>query len=774
MTIERRPDRHLVANASPPGRGRGLSVGGWSRGRAVDERDVLRVSADPALDEGAEGHHLAGALVEHLVERVPGEGGADPLALERRVHLRVGEDHELVGLPVLREAGQGTVDPGLPAVLVLVAGHDHVGHGEPPPGSSLSPRTWPSASSPRAVPPAGTTHRSTGRHLAKPQTASEHRLYAGGVGVVGPARSGAVAAPAPVAPHRGPSVTVAFVESAALRVRKSPWVPSIGRPETVLDRVVSGVGATFATWAFAASLLPSLLPRTAWLQGIVSGVTVAVGYGIGAGAHGLWTYLGIPGVRGRPRSVLLTGLVGLGLVAAVLSGWRLVGWQNEIRDMFGMPPTSPMIWPVIVLVTVLIAATGVLLARLLRLGTRTAVSWLARHLPPRLAVVLGVGVLGVLCWGLWTGVIVQGFFAGANAIFAAQDRTGSESTDRPTAPERSGTAGSLSRWEDLGSYGRRFVHGGPTIADLQAVNGPGARMPIRVYAGLKSAATAQGRAELVLAELERTGAFDREVLVVATTTGMGFLDPRGTDPLEYLWNGDTAIAGVQYSHLPSWISLLADQEAVVETSRAVFETVRARWAELPEDDRPALYLYGLSLGSMGVESVLSSVSIVNEPVDGALMVGPPFLSAMHSRLEAGRDGGSPASLPVYEDGRTVRFTDERGGLERGGATWGPTRLAYLQHASDPVVFFSTNLAFDEPEWLADGQRGADVSPGMGWFPVLTMWQGVVGLPSAGVMPDGYGHMYSSTANLRAWAAVTRAPGWTPAREAAISAALAPS
>lgn len=569
-------------------------------------------------------------------------------------------------------------------------------------------------------------------------------------------------------------MTVAFVESAALRVRDSPWVPSIGRPETVLDRVVSGVGTTFATWAFAASLMPSLLPRTAWLQGIVSGVTVAVGYGIGAGAHGLWTYLGIPGVRGRARSVLLTGLVGLGLVAAVLSGWRLVGWQNEIRDMFGMPPTSPMIWPVIVLVTVLIAATGVLLARLLRLVTRTAVSWLARHLPPRLAVVLGVGVLGVLCWGLWTGVIVQGFFAGANAIFAAQDRTGSESTDRPTAPERSGTAGSLSRWEDLGSYGRRFVDGGPTIADLEAVNGPGARMPIRVYAGLKSASTAQGRAELVLAELERTGAFDREVLVVATTTGMGFLDPRGTDPLEYLWNGDTAIAGVQYSHLPSWISLLADQEAVVETSRAVFETVRARWAELPEDDRPALYLYGLSLGSMGVESVLSSVSIVNEPVDGALMVGPPFLNAMHSRLEEGRDGGSPASLPLYEDGRTVRFTDEEGGLERGGATWGPTRLAYLQHASDPVVFFSTDLAFDEPEWLADGQRGADVSPAMGWFPVLTMWQVLVDMPSAGEVPDGYGHMYSSTANLRAWAAVTRAPGWTSVREAAISAALAPS
>lgn len=566
-------------------------------------------------------------------------------------------------------------------------------------------------------------------------------------------------------------MTVAFVESAAVRVRESAWVPSIGRPQSILDRVASGVGLTVATWAFAASLMPSLLPRTAWLQGIVSGVTVAVGYGLGAGAQALWGYLGVPGLRGRTRSAALSALVGLGLVAAVLSGWRFVGWQNEIRLMFGMPSTSPTIWPVIVLVTLLVAASGVLLARSLRVVTRAGVAWLAGHLPPRLAVVLGIGVLGLLAWGLWTGVIVHGFFAGANAVFAPQDRSGALSTDRPTAPERSGTASSVARWEDLGRYGREFVHGGPGVAELEAVNGPGARQPIRVYAGLQSADTVQGRADVVLAELERTGAFEREVLVVATTTGMGYLDRSGADPLEYLWNGDTAIVGVQYSYLPSWISLLADQEAVVETSRVVFETVRARWAELPESVRPALYLYGLSLGSTGVESVLTSVNILNEPVDGALMVGPPFLNDLHARLTAGRDASSPASLPVYEDGRTVRFADEEGALGGPSPGWGPTRLVYLQHASDPVVFFSTDLAFDRPDWLDDDQRGPDVSPTMDWFPVLTMWQVLLDLPSAGGVPDGYGHVYSARANLHAWAAVSQPPDWTPVREATIAAAL---
>ena len=464
-------------------------------------------------------------------------------------------------------------------------------------------------------------------------------------------------------------------------------------------------------------------------------------------------------------------LVGLGQWAALWTGWRLVGWQNEIRQTFGMEPTSPLIWPVVITVTLLVATLLLLAGRGVRLLGRTAVTWLARRLPHRLSIVLGTGLVVALFWGLWTGVIVNGFFAGANAIFAPRDTTGSMSTNRPTAPERSGSPQSLAAWEDLGHYGRIFVRGGPSAQRIEAVTGrPGAKEPIRVYAGLQSADTAQQRADLVLAELKRTGAFDRQVLVVATTTGMGFLDSRGTDPLEYLWNGDTAIAGVQYSYLPSWISILADQEAVVDTSRTVFETVRQYWATLPAGERPALYLYGLSLGSTGVESVLTSMNIVNEPVDGALMVGPPFVNDLHPRLEENRDAGSSASLPVYEEGRTVRFADEQG-LEPTPASWGPTRIVYVQHASDPVVFFSSDLAFERPAWLADGQRGPDVSPTMGWVPLVTMWQVLLDMPSAGLVPSGYGHMYSARANLLGWAAVTRPPGWDEAASARISAAL---
>ncbi|WP_374969974.1 alpha/beta hydrolase [Terrabacter sp. BE26] len=558
---------------------------------------------------------------------------------------------------------------------------------------------------------------------------------------------------------------------AAAHSRHRPRRVGLGTPHRVLETTFSGVGLTVAVWFFALSLLPSLLPRAAVVQGVVSGVTVMIGYGLGAGAQAVWHYLGIPSVPGRAHRFLVTLLVGLGLWAAVFTGWRQVGWQNEIRTLYGMQPASPTVWPVIIIVTAALAVLVLVVARSLRLVFDTVFRWLGRRMPRRVAVVVGLALLLTLIWSLLTGVLVNGFFVVANNIFAPRDSLVAADMHRPLAPERSGSPQSLSRWELLGRQGRYFVGGGPTVAELNAASGGGAKEPIRVYAGLKSADTVRARADLVLEELKRTGAFRRKVLVVATTTGTGFLDQNGTDPIEFLWNGDTAIARVQYSYLPSWISLLADQDAVRETSRVVFDTVHQYWATLPAGARPRLYLYGLSLGSLGVESILSSVNIINEPIDGALMSGPTFVNELHARLTAQRQPGSPAYLPIYEQGRTVRFTAEQDGLDRGSASWGPTRVVYLQHASDPIVFFSPSLAFSSPEWLANGERGPDVSPRMGWFPLVTMWQVLLDLPGAGNIPWGYGHLYSVTANLESWVGVTHPPGWTAARTATLAAVL---
>ena len=522
----------------------------------------------------------------------------------------------------------------------------------------------------------------------------------------------------------------------------------------------SGPGMLVAALFFAFSLFESLLPRSGLFQGVVSGITIAIGYGLGALGQWIWVYLEIPKLRGRARLISGRVIVGTLGIFAIFSMWHFVGWQNELRDLFGMEPVSPTVWLVVVAVAIPVAGLLLIIARALARLFFLFARWLDAVLPYKLSRLLGAIALALLVWLVFTDVIENGFFAAANQIFAPRDARTDEGVVQPQSALKSGSPDSASDWETLGRKGRAFVATGPTVEDIDTFSGGGAIEPIRAYVGLKASSTIYGRAEMALAELIRTGAFDREILVVATTTGTGFLDAHAVDPLEYMYNGDTAIVGVQYSYLPSWISLLADKEVTRETSRVVFDTIHSYWATLPEDARPRIFVYGLSLGSFGVESILASVNIINEPIDGAFMAGPPFVNELHKELTDDRDADSPASLPVYEDGRTVRFTGEEDALNAPTAPWDNTRVAYLQHASDPVVFFSWDLAFTEPDWLKDGQRGPDVSDTFVWIPIVTMWQVALDLPAAGSVPEGYGHLYTVGANAAGWAGVTRPEGWT--------------
>ncbi|HYO19948.1 MAG TPA: alpha/beta-hydrolase family protein, partial [Dermatophilaceae bacterium] len=489
------------------------------------------------------------------------------------------------------------------------------------------------------------------------------------------------------------------------------------------------------------------------------------------GGQCLWEFLQVPKPKGRTRTIIVGVLVVLIGWAAAFSAWRQVGWQNEIRTLFGMAPVSFTQWPVILGVAAVTSALILIVSRALRRLFAAVALWLGRRLPRRLAMLLGSFALLLLIWALVTGVLVNGFFTGANMLFSSRDYDTPDGVVQPQSVSRSGGSGSLVAWDELGRQGRAFVGTGPSITQLNAFNGSGAKEPVRVYVGLKSADTIPARADLLLAELKRSGAFERKALVVTTTTGTGFLDPNGVDPVEYMFNGDIAIAGMQYSYLPSWISLLADQQAVKETSRVVFDTVHDYWSSLPERSRPKLYLYGLSLGSYGVESVLSSINLVNEPIDGALMSGPPFVNDLHRQLVDNRQKGTAPWQPIYGDGRSVRFTAEQNGLSKPPGGWGPTRLVYLQHNSDPVVFFSPSLAFSAPEWLNPGQRGPDVSQSMGWFPLVTFWQVALDLPGAGNVPDGFGHLYSKRANTEAWVGVAQPKGWSGEKTDALTTVL---
>jgi uncharacterized membrane protein len=183
--------------------------------------------------------------------------------------------------------------------------------------------------------------------------------------------------------------------------------------------------------------------------------------------------------------------------------------------------------------------------------------------------------------------------------------------------------------------------------------------------GLATAPTPQERADLAVAELERTGAFDRSVLAVVTTTGIGWINSPAPESLELMYGGDTAIVTTQYSYLPSWLSFVVDRSRSEEAGRLLFDAVHARVAALPNGHRPRLLVYGESLGSQGSEAAFTTLGDIRAQTDGVLWVGPPNSNRLWSSLVARRDPGTAEVKPVYASGLVVRFRWRRQGP--GGA-----------------------------------------------------------------------------------------------------------
>jgi uncharacterized membrane protein len=247
---------------------------------------------------------------------------------------------------------------------------------------------------------------------------------------------------------------------------------------------------------------------------------------------------------------------------------------------------------------------------------------------------------------------------------------------------------------------------------------------------------------------------------VVTTTGTGWVDPAASSALEYAVDGDSAMVAMQYSYLPSWLSFLVDQAKARDAGRALFDAVYGAWSQLPADDRPRLYVFGESLGTFGGEAAFSGLADIENRTDGVVWAGPPNFNELWRGFVADRDAGTPEWLPVYDEGRTVRFADEAPDFAGPPATWGDPRVAYLQNASDPIVWWSPRLILHRPDWL-EGARGPDVSPDMAWMPFVTFWQVTADLVFSTGVPDGHGHKYEAD-YANAWADVVQPPGWTAA------------
>lgn len=507
------------------------------------------------------------------------------------------------------------------------------------------------------------------------------------------------------------------------------------------------------------SMTPSLLPRGPLFQGLVSGVAGAIGYGLGV--FGVWL---VRFMRSRPSSPpaprwAWAVLVVLGIIGLVLGVLYFHNWQDQVRDLMGVPRLRWYNYPQAALISVVILFVFVEIGQLFGKLVRFLVRQLNRVAPPRVSFVAVVAVLLAANIAVLNGVVVRGIMDVLNKTFSKVNDELDPKNPAPASALRSGGPGSLASWESLGHQGSLFVGNGPTVAQLTEFNKAPAMEPIRAYAGLNSAKGIRATAELAAAELEREGGLKRKVIAVATTTGTGWINAAEADSLEYMFNGDTAIVSMQYSFLPSWLSFLVDKENARQAGQALFEAVDARVRALPEAQRPKIVVFGESLGSFGGEAPFLSPNNIIARTNGALFSGPTFQNTLRDGVTANRDPGSPEWLPIFDDGANIRFAARADNLGRPDKPWGNPRIVYLQHASDPIAWFSPNLPFSEPDWLRE-PRGYDVSPEMNWIPVVTFLQVAADMAVAVDVPDGNGHRYVKDV-VNAWAAIMQPPGWTP-------------
>jgi uncharacterized membrane protein len=525
------------------------------------------------------------------------------------------------------------------------------------------------------------------------------------------------------------------------------------------------VGLVGAVAFLCLSLTPSLLPRNIILQGIISGVSAAAGYGLGVVATWLIQKLSTrPLRRATPRAWRWLAVAST-IALAGFSYWGS-GWQREVHQLMGMPPPPRFGFPVIVLLAALVAAGIVGLVRLLRSAARRIGALLGRWVPPQTARVIAGLLVVLLTLGVLNGVVIDGFFAATDRTFSAVNGETEPGVQPPDDPLRSGGPGSLVTWASLGNQGRSFVAGGPDMEQLRQFSGAEVHPPVRAYAGLDSAPTSRERAALAVQELQRTDAFSRKVLCVVTTTGTGWVDSKAVDPLEYMYQGDTAIVGLQYSYLPSWLSFLVDKDRAHEAGRDLFNRVYAVWSQMPPQQRPKLLVFGESLGSFGAESAFSGVDDIRNRVDGMLLVGPPNRNGLWREIVSERDAGTTEVLPSYEQGTTVRFANAPTDLTRPPTAWATPRVAYLQHASDPIVWWAPRLMVSRPDWL-DEPPGSDVSADMRWLPFVTFWQVTADMAFSTGVPAGHGHNYGAS-TVDTWARIAPPEGWTAERTAALT------
>lgn len=507
------------------------------------------------------------------------------------------------------------------------------------------------------------------------------------------------------------------------------------------------LGASVASWIATS---PSLLPRTWWMWSANIGLSQMYGYASGvvaervavriAEALGLQISIG-PEHHRRARLIGAAALTGI----TVYSWTRGVLRQREISMLVRREPKNVRT-AAVGAVGGLALALGALAAVRAAIGTaRMYRAILKPYLPARILGTASAALAAATVVLLADRVIRGELLEKAIEHGEAANRLLSPEIRQPRSALRSGSPASFESWESLGAPGRKIVAGGARPEAIADATGAEALEPIRVYAGKSSSRGVPETVDAVLAELDRTGAWDREVLVLFTGTGTGWLQEWSLSAIEFLTGGNCATASLQYSVYTSALSYVLDRRSPRQAGRLLFQAVRERLDRMDPAARPRLFVAGESLGSYGGHAAFRDAAEMLRGVDGAVWTGTPGITPIWRELTAARRAGSPAIAPVIEHGRHFRFVTTPSELEQnfyGGlyVPWESPRIVYAQHASDPVVWWQPSLLWEEPEWLRE-RAGRDVTPAMRWVPWITFWQVAADMPLSITMPGGHGHAY---------------------------------
>jgi uncharacterized membrane protein len=275
--------------------------------------------------------------------------------------------------------------------------------------------------------------------------------------------------------------------------------------------------------------------------------------------------------------------------------------------------------------------------------------------------------------------------------------------------------------------------------------GEPAKQPIRVYASLASADSEQERADLLLAEIDRTGALDRSVFALFSATGSGYVNYVAGETLEYLTRGDCASACIQYSVLPSALSLNRVHMGTRQTRMVVNGIVQRLLARAP-DDRPKFVLFGESLGSQVSQEMFRGQGVSGPAgisLDAAVWIGTPNATVWRQELWGDRSVTQVPEVgpgPVYLT-RAVRDWHGLSDEQRAGV-----KYLLLQNGDDPIPKFGPELVWRQPDWLGpDPQRPPGSPRGTVWQPVVTFFATFLDMqnaltPTPGTFDEG-GHDY---------------------------------